>query len=63
MKTQLIKIEIKIAILLSVLVLIGVFVNQNPLLLLFIASIFTTLVISDYRDYQESDEFINSLYR
>ena len=62
MKPQLIKIEIEIVVLLIVLLIIGVFVG-DPLVLILMTTLFTAYVVSDFRVYQESDEFINSMYK
>lgn len=62
MKNLLKRIEIKIAIFLVVLFTISVFAGINLVLLILATILLSASIVSDYREYQESDEFINSLY-
>ncbi|MCK4975010.1 MAG: hypothetical protein KAR81_07135 [Sulfurimonas sp.] len=63
MKNQLIKIEIKAVLLIITLLIIGIFLKVNFLLLVFVSVLFSCFAICDYREYQESQEYVDTLYK
>ncbi len=63
MKSQLIKIEIKLALFVVIILMISIFFKDNLLLLIFLGMLFSCFVICDYREYQESEEYINTCYK
>ena len=63
MKNQLIKIEIKAVLLIITLLIIGLFLKVNFLLLVFVSVLFSCFAICDYREYQESQEYVDTLYK
>ncbi len=63
MKRGLKKIELKALICLLVICTMAVFIETHSLVLIITASLFGISILSDYREYQESEEFVSSLYK
>jgi len=63
MKSQLLKIEIKIALFVVIMLMIAVFLKVNLFILVLIGMLFFCFIICDYREYQESEEYINTCYK
>ena len=63
MKSQLIKIEIKLALFVVIMLMIAIFLKVNLFILVLIGMLFSCFIICDYREYQESEEYINTCYK
>ncbi|MCK4874630.1 MAG: hypothetical protein KAS26_02175 [Sulfurimonas sp.] len=63
MKNQLIKIEIKVVLLIVILLIISIFLKDSPLVLACVGMLFSCFAICDYREYQESQEYVDTLYK